>query len=563
MNDDGAKSRVQELGRVIEEIRNISGTAGASVGILHQGKILHKANFGYRDVERGVVANSQTIYGIGSMTKAFVAAGMGKLVEEQKLNWTTPIKDILPEWHNTDSAVTSLTTVVDCLAHRTGLPGDYQLTFQGDGDALLPKDQLVPTVNAMQPVTSFRGEWIYSSWGYAIAALVIERLSHSTLNDYLSREIYDPLNMLDTTTQPKFPAKANIAKPYAALSQGWPQPLSSRMMFKDTFFEAAGGAFTSVDDMLRWSSAIFEAKKNPNALLKQTDELLTSHISIPPPTFRERTYGMGWIRTQLPGIVGVMGDNAAIMPMRDLPELGRNSPSMLTLYHQGSTAGYYSSIFLFPETESAIVVLTNSISLCDAADFIGQAYTQALFNFSDGTDYVNITRRTSQKLVSIYGDLTTAMEAQREPYTQAHLMRSYTGRFWNSLHNFVLDIQLHPIYGNCLQVAFQGLESQIYTLRHLRHETFEWSLSLDDEARRGRYHTWHADFYKFHFHTSHDGIVDTVRWAENPYDFPEGQEYTREITADSLPGWKHAKTHAPSNGGMKTSYLNRMFFMGY
>ena len=513
---------------VIEKIRNISGTAGASVGILHQGKVLHEANFGYRDVEERVVADSQTIYGIGSMTKAFVAAGIGKLVDEQKLNWTTPIKDVLPEWRNTDDAVTSLTTIVDCLAHRTGLPGNYQLTFQGDGDALSPRDQLIPIINAMQLVTSFRSEWIYSSWGYAVAGLIIERLSHSKLDDFLHQEIYEPLQMWDTTTQPEFPVEGNIAKPYAALSRGWPQPLKRRMVFRDTFFEAAGGAFTSVDDMLKWSSAIFEAMASPNPVLKQTEELFTSHISISPPSFRERAYGMGWIRTQLPGTVGIMGDNAAILPLRELPELGRNSPSMLTLYHQGSTAGYYSSIFLFPETESAIVVLTNSISLCDAADFIGQAYTQALFNFSDGADYVEITRNASRRLISIYDDLFNTIEAQRKPDTRAHPLMSYTGRFWNSLNNFVLEIQLQPTNDTCLQVAFQGLKSQIYALRHLRHETFEWSLSLDEEARRGRYHTWHPDFYKFHFHTSEDGTVDAIRWTENPYDFPDGQEYTRE-----------------------------------
>jgi hypothetical protein len=102
-------------------------------------------------------------------------------------------------------------------------------------------------------------------------------------------------------------------------------------------------------------------------------------MPVPNPSFRERSYALGWIRTQLPGAVGVMGDNGRILPVPQLPVLGRGATPRLALFHQGATVGYFPSFYLFPETESAVVVLTSSIANCDAADWIAQVTIQ---NFS-------------------------------------------------------------------------------------------------------------------------------------------------------------------------------------
>lgn len=245
------------------------------------------------------------------------------------------------------------------------------MTFQGDGDNLLPKDQLMPLLNSMELATSFRSQWRYSSWGYAVAQLVIERLSGQTLEDFLRETIYRPLGMQSTTTQPMINSEDNVASPHSTLSDGSTYPLEKHMEFKNTFLEGAAGAYTNVDDMLIWAKAMFAASNRTNTHLKGIDLITSSHVPVLPPSLRERSYGMGWVRTQLPGVVGVMGDNVGLLPLEQLPELGRRSPSMLLIYHQGSTMGYYSSIFLFPETKSAIVVLTNSIALCDTADLVG------------------------------------------------------------------------------------------------------------------------------------------------------------------------------------------------
>lgn len=150
-------SRLQDIRPTLERIGNISGTAGASFGVLHRGQVLYKDNLGYRDVAAKTAADSETLYGLGSLTKSMTAIAIGKLVKDGLLTWETPVRDILPDFQHDDPVITNLTTVVDLLAHRTGLSGDLSLTFQGDGEALLPKGQFIRTFNNLDKVASFRG----------------------------------------------------------------------------------------------------------------------------------------------------------------------------------------------------------------------------------------------------------------------------------------------------------------------------------------------------------------------------------------------------------------------
>jgi CubicO group peptidase (beta-lactamase class C family) len=70
----------QRLDQLVPKLRRIcqnSGVAGASVGVIYYGDVLRAERIGFRDVETRTPPDSQTLYGIGSMTKAMVAAGIG------------------------------------------------------------------------------------------------------------------------------------------------------------------------------------------------------------------------------------------------------------------------------------------------------------------------------------------------------------------------------------------------------------------------------------------------------------------------------------------------------
>ena len=60
-------------------------------------KIIYTHNHGYRNVEAGIPPDEETIYHIASLSKSFTAAAMGILVEEGRMKWDTPVRQILPD----------------------------------------------------------------------------------------------------------------------------------------------------------------------------------------------------------------------------------------------------------------------------------------------------------------------------------------------------------------------------------------------------------------------------------------------------------------------------------
>jgi len=77
--------------------------------------------------------------------------------------------------------------------------------------------------------------------------------------------------------------------------------------------------------------------------------------------------------------------------------LGAGTSPTMVYYHQGSVPGYYSALLLFPETESAVVDLINSILLNDAVDWISRPYASALFQFPEPAEYVALAKEKLAK----------------------------------------------------------------------------------------------------------------------------------------------------------------------
>jgi CubicO group peptidase (beta-lactamase class C family) len=107
---------------MVEEIRKKCGVGSISVGVLHQGEVLFTGSTGDRDVAKQEKADNHTLYTLCSISKSFVAAAVGILVDRGKCNWTDPVGPYLPEFKtNGDPRVASEATFNDFLRHSGGL----------------------------------------------------------------------------------------------------------------------------------------------------------------------------------------------------------------------------------------------------------------------------------------------------------------------------------------------------------------------------------------------------------------------------------------------------------
>ena len=506
----------------IDQILEITGCAGASVGVVHNHKIIWRDNFGHADVEARSRPTSDTIYGIGSLTKGIVAGAIASLVAEGKLTSETPIKDILPSFSHHVEEVEKGLTVLDLLSHRSGLSGFAALgmAFAGDGEMLLDEDQLFTVFHDLPQDEPLRSSWNYLVWGYSLLGTVVAQVTERPLHECLDNTIFRPLGMHSTTVEIlSFLDTARVAKPYAALSNAQPFALPHRQRFEGTFFEASGGVYSTVNDMLAWSKELLTqvdetaTQDKPEPRLPNLKDTMSNCITIDSSSGGSSNYAMGWVRTQLPAVVGLIGDACDVWEYEEENPIFSTGPeSRQLVYHQGATVGYYSCLFLFPETGTAVVVLTNTAALGDAADWIARITAEAVFPKPERTNYQELARRYRDDHLQKYVDFQRQIDAGRDTSAQPQSLDVYVGRYHHGRLRYFIDILRDSEHSDGLLLRFQGHELQTYQLRHYHHDVFEWSMSRDEAVRRGRYHCWDPAYFQMQFVAWSSGKSSELLW---------------------------------------------------
>ncbi|KAK3167103.1 hypothetical protein OEA41_010228 [Lepraria neglecta] len=144
----------------IDMIRGVFRSPSFSVGALHHGDTIFFKGFGYADKSTARAPNEETIYSLGSCTKAFKATFVSLLVHSGKLDWTTPISTYLPEFQTPHSPIVDeKATLLDMLSHSTGL-APLLYTVIGRHGSVLPQRKGVTHICSNLPSVSELGsEW--------------------------------------------------------------------------------------------------------------------------------------------------------------------------------------------------------------------------------------------------------------------------------------------------------------------------------------------------------------------------------------------------------------------
>ena len=456
--------------------------------------------------------------GTCSLTKAFTTAAMGILVEDGKTTWDTLVHDIMGEdFHFSDTALTQKISILDVLSHRMGLQRSNQMWHGSDNTLLLDKHDAIPHVQYLRAVEPFRSTMQYNNWGYALAGEILEKLSGDGWGTFVERNLLAPLKMNRTSTRKM--ENNQLAKPYCVLDDHSFQLLSPVSVEDGKLMGSGGGIQSTVNDMLKWCQALNIAYNDQQQTgvghssgspIKQISKQMTDHIPFAKP-FEGSAMGMGWARTQLPAVFSGLGCNAAFV--KDLPTAGHGSKEVI-FYHQGSMVGYTSMLFLIPRTESAIIVLSKSISLNDCTDWVGQTILEALLDVKEPNDYIKYAQESADAHIAKFPAMRVSLEASRIPHTQPKKLDAYAGRYYNEIRDFFIEITINHRL-NSLQLAFQGLDSQVWAMEHYHHDSFLWLMTRDEAASRAKFTINPETLYKFDFQTDRHGVVDSLLWAHD------------------------------------------------
>lgn len=402
----------RQIDAMIEHAMRQFGVPGASVVVVKDGKVVLSKGYGVRNITTQEPMRSDTIVPTFSIAKQFTSFAAGLLVDEKKLTFNTPIVTYFTQFKTSNPLATPILTLRDLLSHRSGLP---ELTFL-ERDKSLTRQQAVERLQHISGFDLPRNSYSYSNYGYAIASRIIEEAAGKPFEKFVEERIFAPTGMSRSTYSYALAAgNPNHLSPVVVeLGKEVPLPLPR----PSNLNAAAGGIYTTADDMAKWM------------LLQLSNGKVGERQLIQPNTLaylRQPAYAFG-PGSGAPDIVRVgyaLGWNNDVY---------RGYPM---IRHGGYAPGVNTYLALLPQQNIGVAVFTNH----DLPPFV-EGLTYALIDRTlamKSRDWLGESLKTQKEIEASLAAPRQATARSRVLGTRmSHRPSAYTGTYY------------HPAYGNVI-----------------------------------------------------------------------------------------------------------------
>ncbi|MDH7448419.1 serine hydrolase [Aquimarina sp. 2201CG14-23] len=313
-----SNSKIEKINEIISLYSDYGGFYGA-VGVSHQDTTLYKKGFGFANMEWDIPNETDTKFQIASLTKSFTAMLIIQLVYEEKLDLHKPISAYLSNYPK-DKA--NKITIHQLLTHTSGIPN-----AKSSEKVSRPKDmanQLANESLSFIPGTNFD----YSNSGYTLLGFIIESVTGKPYEKVLKEKVFEPLKMENSGLYKHRPIIKKMSSGYTT----WYPDYFDVDKSDESSAYAAGGLYSTVDDMLLWNNALTNQSLVPKKFM---DMIFTKHSPD-----GNGHYGYGWEINKM--------------------ALGNTSKTIETIGHSGKISGYITSIIRIPQTNSCVILFSNS-----------------------------------------------------------------------------------------------------------------------------------------------------------------------------------------------------------
>ncbi|MGQ0647969.1 MAG: serine hydrolase [Gemmatimonadaceae bacterium] len=251
--------RVTRLHALIDRYTSL-GQLNGSVLVVERGQVLLRRAAGMSDRELGVPARPEHRYIIGSLTKAFTAALVLREVDRGRIALDSPVVRYWPEFPapviDSASGRRAGITIRHLLTHRSGLKHWGAVPGFLDGPARLRHDQTdlvaIYTAKGLSFAPGSRED--YSSIGYIVLGVVLERVTGTSLAELLRTGIFELLGMSSSSLDDRASILMNRARPYR---YNFLTARYDNAEYRDPSTTwSTGGIVTTVDDLRRWSETL-------------------------------------------------------------------------------------------------------------------------------------------------------------------------------------------------------------------------------------------------------------------------------------------------------------------
>lgn len=312
---DTRTSKIDELMQAYD-----GAAPGAAVLVLRKGEVAFRKGYGLSDLESAQPITPGTNFRLASITKQFTATAIEILEERDLLEYDAPVTTYLPSLPPYAREI----TIRHMLTHSSGLPNYEDLIPEDAAAQLHDADVLRLIEGTDRPIFEPGKAYQYSNTGYALLALVVEKVSGESFPAFLEQNIFLPLGMHGSVAHVE--GRTTVpARAYGYVLDG------ERWIRRDQSITSAvlgdGGVYSSIEDLAHWDDALTHA----GVVSAETLRLTTSPaIDTDEPGV---SYGFGW---------------------RISEHRGRRM-----VWHTGETSGFRNVFLRFPDDRLTVIILTN------------------------------------------------------------------------------------------------------------------------------------------------------------------------------------------------------------
>ncbi|WP_417370772.1 serine hydrolase [Gelidibacter japonicus] len=474
--------RLKGLDKDLNAILEATKAPGFAVAVVDGDKVIYSKGFGYSDYENKVPVDANTLFAIGSSTKAFTSALLGQLRAEDKLSFDdSPIKYI-PELKFYNDNLNNKVIIKDLMRHSTGLPR-HDLSWYIFPSA--DKDSLIARIAYQEPFTGLRQEWHYNNFMFLAQGVIAEKITGQSWEENIKTRFFEPLGMSRSQTMLSELQKTDNAAFGYELKKD--DKISKMDYYDISGMSPAGSIYSSANDMVKWLKLwINKGKHNDQEILTEMyiNEAMSSQMvmraALPEeesPDLFFANYGYGWMTSSYRGHYRVE--------------------------HGGNIDGFSTSVAFFPSDQLGIVVLANQNG-SSVPSLVRNTIADRLLG-GKTTDWTKRFVEDQEKAKKMEAELKLedSVTTQVKNTKPSHVMQDFTGNYENAGYgSFNITVENDSLFAN--------LKRKKLYLKHYHYDVFE-----PFEVTKTGIDTTDSGTMRFNFATGDGGeIINVTMKAE-------------------------------------------------
>ncbi|MGE7672909.1 serine hydrolase domain-containing protein [Lysinibacillus sp. NPDC094403] len=333
-----SNEKIQKIDQFVKEQKALSKIPGISLVIVEKGKTVYERNFGYADVQSKTPVTSNTLFELGSTSKAFTGLAILQLEREGLLKRSDDVQKYIPWLKLKYNGKPQSITINQLLYHTSGIATStiYNIPKSNERNALeLTVKKLLDQPLNRQPGSSYE----YATLNYDVLGLVIEKVSKQPFDMYIKEHILEPINMKDSFVG-LHQVKSN------EMASGYKIGLMREQNYTPPIYRGnvpAGYIISNINDIAKWLKL-----QLGNSQIYSIDKKIIQESHIPDqsvePFDKDTYYASGW------GVI--------------------EKDNKQYLFHAGENPTFTSYFIMQPDEQLGVAILSNMNSSFTTA--IGQ-----------------------------------------------------------------------------------------------------------------------------------------------------------------------------------------------